>query len=882
MDGNEAAERIGAALTGQGDLDAAVADLLRMPADFPGRSRLAAGLVAAMLRAGPAPSLAAVQSLGRLVAIADLDPPEIPQWTRIRRSAEALSLLAPGDHRPGGSEAALARLATLAADSDGDPGLKPLLDLVGNGLRVERAMREDDPGALARAPADFRALLAGLPEGVAAGPMAEFLTEATGLLADREKGEEVLPAIVDLLTRAQRIAPGGAFGEVAADALADFTAMAEVRPGSGGRLTDAHLAALAEQAEGTGGDRALKHSLAALLALGVGEETDLDRVETGVGQARQAVQASGPGDPRRAFHLFGLGLALARRNELTNTAADAREAVTVLETARESAGGPQNPQWREINELLAAQRRLVGGSADFYRSGVEGLLANSWKVLIQPDLAGATAAVRTAGRDAVDVARQCLIAGDPAAALSALDAGRGLALFAATEARGIAGRLDAAGETELAGRWRSAVRTDPGKLPPDLRREVMRVLARHSPAGELLEPPSYAGLQRALRAVDADALIYLVPGAQALPGYAVFASATGAPSFMALPYLVPGTDIDLDRYLTVLAGRDLTPASNTAGLADSLDALCGWAWDAAVGPIVERYLPRLPKPEHRPYRVVLVPMGDLARVPWHAARNPEGRYAVELMAISQAVSGRMLCHSAGLPPVAATPTGLVVGDPDTGEQAPALLAARLEAYAIRQVFYPGARFVGRKPDGVAGPAGPGSAQEVRDWLTAPGPAKGGMLHLACHGFVQAGGDDPTAYLLLAGGRKLTAEELVALMATAPERAVGLVVLAACRTGQSINGYDEAYSLGTAFLAGGARSVLSTQWSVPDSATSVLMFMFHHFLRAGRLPAWAALRQAQLWMLDPDRRIPDDLPATLRAEGDLGAVVAWAAFVHWGQ
>jgi CHAT domain-containing protein len=309
-----------------------------------------------------------------------------------------------------------------------------------------------------------------------------------------------------------------------------------------------------------------------------------------------------------------------------------------------------------------------------------------------------------------------------------------------------------------------------------------------------------------------------------------------------------------------------------------------------MGPLIETFLRRLQRPAHRPYRLVLVPMGDLARIPWQAARRPDGRYAVELAAISQAASARMLCRSAALPEVAPSPTGLVVGDPDTtdpetGRHEVDLVAARLEAYAIRQAFYPGARFVGRGPDGASRTSGAGTAAEVREWLTAAGPVRGSMLHLACHGYVRTEGDRPGAHLALAGGERLTAEELVAVMGSAPERAVGLVVLAACRTGLSMNGYDEAYSLGTAFLAGGARSVLSTQWSIPDRATSVLMFMFHHYLRSERRPAWAALRQAQLWMLEPDRAIPDGMPATLRAglsTTGLRDVVAWAGFIHWGQ
>jgi CHAT domain-containing protein len=71
--------------------------------------------------------------------------------------------------------------------------------------------------------------------------------------------------------------------------------------------------------------------------------------------------------------------------------------------------------------------------------------------------------------------------------------------------------------------------------------------------------------------------------------------------------------------------------------------------------------------------------------------------------------------------------------------------------------------------------------------------------------------------------------------------------------------------------------------VPDSATSVLMYLFHHFVRE-RAPM-EALRAAQLWMLCPDQRSPVELPDALRAEldrGDTTDPVAWAGFAHAGR
>jgi CHAT domain-containing protein len=167
-----------------------------------------------------------------------------------------------------------------------------------------------------------------------------------------------------------------------------------------------------------------------------------------------------------------------------------------------------------------------------------------------------------------------------------------------------------------------------------------------------------------------------------------------------------------------------------------------------------------------------------------------------------------------------------------------------------------------------------------------------MLHLACHGGYEADERIARSFLMLASddpakrdSDELHAYQLVEVMRQAPDRQVGLVVLAACRTGRAIHGYDEAYSLGTAFLAGGVRSVLSTQWGIPDTATSSLMFMFHHYLRQARMTPGQALRQAQLWMLDPQRRRPAEMPSALyspASAADHAQVVAWAGFVHWGQ
>jgi CHAT domain-containing protein len=189
--------------------------------------------------------------------------------------------------------------------------------------------------------------------------------------------------------------------------------------------------------------------------------------------------------------------------------------------------------------------------------------------------------------------------------------------------------------------------------------------------------------------------------------------------------------------------------------------------------------------------------------------------------------------------------------------------------------------VGRTADGRTAGDGPGSGDDVAAWLADDGA--GTVLHAACHGTVEVGtGSADTSYLLLAGGSRFAAEDLIRTAARRRTRGIALAVLAACSSGVPGRGYDEAFSIATAFLTAGTRTVVSALWKVPDTTgTSVLMFLFHHLLRT-RGPA-DALRDAQLWMLDPGRDVPDEMPASLRAGLDEPAdVAAWAGFTHTGR
>jgi CHAT domain-containing protein len=175
-------------------------------------------------------------------------------------------------------------------------------------------------------------------------------------------------------------------------------------------------------------------------------------------------------------------------------------------------------------------------------------------------------------------------------------------------------------------------------------------------------------------------------------------------------------------------------------------------------------------------------------------------------------------------------------------------------------------------------------EAVLAWLAGSTNDDRGVLHLACHGVVEPGRPD-SSYLFLANGRRLSAERVIEAVESTPGYRLAVVTLAACSTGLPTRGYDEAFSLATVFLAAGARSVVGSLWPVPDESTSLLMYMFHHYLGVDRLGTASALRLAQLWMLDPGRRVPERMPDQLRARVahiDVDDPTTWAGFSHYGQ
>lgn len=112
------------------------------------------------------------------------------------------------------------------------------------------------------------------------------------------------------------------------------------------------------------------------------------------------------------------------------------------------------------------------------------------------------------------------------------------------------------------------------------------------------------------------------------------------------------------------------------------------------------------------------------------------------------------------------------------------------------------------------------------------------------------------------------------------RQARLVVLSACETGLGQNAVGEGLlGLQRAFQVAGAHSVVASLWQVDDAATQALMVEFYRNLWERKLPAAAALRQAQMTLLrgalfrpvevqpDPDAPLPPKYWAAFVLSGD---------------
>ncbi|WP_225823988.1 CHAT domain-containing protein [Streptomyces naphthomycinicus] len=500
-------------------------------------------------------------------------------------------------------------------------------------------------------------------------------------------------------------------------------------------------------------------------------------------------------------------------------------------------------------------------------------------------------------------------------ALAALELGRALVLHAASTARAVPELLEARGHEELAARWRASGTREagpgdggtedgpPGELPSALRRRAMEALGHRQQ--RLFTTPTAHELADGLAQAGADALVYLLPGKGDTQGVGIVVCPDHSVGVGGLPLLSDTGSAPLEHYLDAAAARSRNPGDPAAEEAweEALSKLCDWAYHAGLEDVLhvveERRAAASPGGERPlgPLRIVLVPCGRLGVVPWHAARLPAAAphdYVCRRVVVSYAASGGQLLQAVRRARRDTDGAAVLIADPRQ-----VLTYAEQETTALYEAFYPQARMYGEFYEPPVEPVGAGTPHEVLALLAAS-PA---LLHVASHG---SAGVRPTVSALhlafpgdtdrlpAAEGGPGARPDLGMLTVTGildrqwteqPDTHGPLVVLSACETDLSTRDHDEALTLTTAFVSGGARNVVGSRWTAQDGASALMMAVFHHYLTVeGQGPA-DALRSAQLWMLDPDRENPGSLTGELLREmrrPGLERLPVWAAFIHQGH
>jgi hypothetical protein len=613
---------------------------------------------------------------------------------------------------------------------------------------------------------------------------------------------------------------------------------------------------------------------------------DIVQLRDHVAEIVKRAESPGVVDEEKARLFYMAGSLWRTAHTKTGDTAYLDNAVAYLERSHRTAKKTIEPYTMFAAEQLTDvywRRDKPGDADEAIRWGFVALHEHARQVLLHEQLAHGTTKASTVAEHAHALTHRCAAAGRPEQAVAAIEGGRALAMYAATSADLVAAVLRELGHDDTALEWEHSQRDRPARadhieMPSDLRYRVLDLLSGTDAEQRLLSSPSPADIALALRETGGDALVYLVPAAADEPGQALVIDTDGEVHVLPLPQLTTEEGGPVERYLTAhrraTTTEDEEQRQAVGRWRAELGELLWWAWPAVVDPVLSE-LER--GTTGRTPRLVLVPCGPLGVVPWQAARTDVGgrpRFAVERAVFSYAASARQLCDTAARPPRDHEEAVAVVADPEED-----LFGATKEMRYLHRFLYPEASYYGLVPAEIT-EDGEGSPDDVLALLPRAGEAGTSLLHLSCHAWT--GPTPAESFLRLADGEQLTVAEILRHGRGLPRNARGgLVVLSACGSDLADRDHDEALTVASAFLAGGAATVVGTRWQVADLPAALLMCLFHRYLTVDRLPAAEALRAAQLWALDRDSALPDDIASVFGHLAEI-PLTTWAAFSHQGR
>ncbi|MGA2826283.1 MAG: CHAT domain-containing protein [Streptosporangiaceae bacterium] len=483
----------------------------------------------------------------------------------------------------------------------------------------------------------------------------------------------------------------------------------------------------------------------------------------------------------------------------------------------------------------------------------------------------------------------CVADGEDRAAVEMAEAGRGLVLAGVVLAGRVEEVLRGAGRPDVADAWQQGSAAG--------RAAGLDALWDTSVSATLLAAPTVDEVSVMLAATRADAVVYLVPPAApdadgpddsapaaSVAGHAVLVRPlAGTVEVVALPGLSGQDSAPLHTYLAALddAIASFDPGTgDSAGFrggasgqawADALERLGEWAYERIVGPLIGHVrgwkLNRLP-------HLVLIPLGDLAAIPYSASWTATGapphsrRYAIDDVVLTYAASARLLGDVSRRPRQPLTERVVLVSDP-TGQ----FPMARRTVKELASRQYPGAEVYGPRN----APNGPATTAVLLDALPGRDRPGASLFQLSTHATTM-----PTPQLQTRDGWLPISRILDQARDRPPNAPGGLIITNACLTDSTRANYDESLTLATAFLAAGATSVIGTRWPVDDDTAAALSLRLHYHLQLGKLPA-EALRNAQLDLARPTPDIRSSLGPILAAvaESRLSHPASWAGHVHHG-
>lgn len=252
--------------------------------------------------------------------------------------------------------------------------------------------------------------------------------------------------------------------------------------------------------------------------------------------------------------------------------------------------------------------------------------------------------------------------------------------------------------------------------------------------------------------------------------------------------------------------------------------------------------------------LILIPDGRLNLLPWDALVDNANRYLVETKNISLAPSVSSAILLRNKPPIKAAKAILAVGGIPYDQSGP-LLASNRGSYpssgtlanlpGSRDEVLDAAKALGAHHAEVDLQLG---ADGTKDAFEQAIHSRYNIIHLAVHALADSKNPDHAALFLLADKKSGTDGTLDSAEVLTLKIHANVVVLSACETAVGrLEGQEGIAALSRAFLLAGARTVISTLWTIDDTFSRFLMAQFYAGIANGQTTS-VALRNAKLELL----------------------------------